>query len=167
MLLASAQKKVCLTPNPFVYGHLADKRRLVLWSQAEKMKNLGLNEAEVELLQRIIPRSRLFGDLDPDQVWAQRKKLVLKPVARYGSKGVLLGKGMSHKRFAELDPALTLVQDLVPPSKIADSDGNSFKVDLRLYAWRDRSLGVAARIYQGQVTNLRTVGGGFAAVTLV
>ncbi len=160
-------RSVCLTPNPFVYGHLADKRRLILWGKAGEMAELGLNEAEVQLLQKIIPRSRLLADLDSEQIWTERKKLVLKPVARYGSKGVLLGKGMSRKRFAELDPALTLVQDLVPPSQIADADGNSFKVDLRLYAWRDRSLGIAARVYQGQVTNLRTVGGGFAAVTLV
>jgi hypothetical protein len=159
-------RKVCLTPNPFVYGQLADKRRLVLWGQAEKMAGLGLSESELELLRQIVPRSRLLADLDPEQIWAQRKKLVLKPVARYGSKGVLLGKGMSRKRFAELDPALTLVQDLVPPSQIADSDGNSFKVDLRLYAWRGRALGIAARLYQGQVTNLQTVGGGFAAVNL-
>ncbi len=108
----------------------------------------------------------MLADLDSEQIWSERKKLVLKPVARYGSKGVLLGKGMSRKRFAELDPTLTLVQDLVPPSQIADAEGNSFKVDLRLYAWRNRSLGIAARLYQGQVTNLRTVGGGFAAVIL-
>ncbi len=164
---AYLNRKLCLTPNPFVYGQLADKRRLTLWCQAEKMTELGLNRAEVELLQRIIPRSRLLGDLDAEQVWAERKQLVLKPVARYGSKGVLLGKGMSHKRFAELEPALTLVQDLVPPSQLADDEGNSFKVDLRLYAWRDRSLGIAARLYQGQVTNMRTPGGGFAAVELV
>ncbi len=41
---------VCLTPNPFVYGHLADKRRLVLWGDAGKMAELGLSEAEVQLL---------------------------------------------------------------------------------------------------------------------
>lgn len=160
-------RKVCLTPNPFVYGHLADKRRLILWCQAEKMTELGLSDAEVQLLQQIVPRSRLLADLDSEQIWSGRKELVLKPVARYGSKGVLLGKGMSRKRFAELDPVRTLVQDLVPPSQITDAEGNSFKVDLRLYAWRNRSLGIAARLYQGQVTNLRTVGGGFAAVTLV
>jgi len=158
---------LCLSPNPFVYGHLADKRRLVFWGNAEKMTELGLDKAEVQLLQKIVPRSRLLADLDDEQLWSERKTLVLKPVARYGSKGVLLGKGMSRKRFAELDPSQTLVQDLVPPSQITDAEGNSFKVDLRLYAWRDRSLGIAARLYQGQVTNLQTVGGGFAAVRLV
>ncbi len=157
-------RKICLSPNPFVYGQLADKRRLVLWCQADKMIELGLKESEVRLLQQLVPRSRLMADLDSDQIWAERKEMVLKPVARYGSKGVLLGKGMSRKRFADFDPAQTLVQDLVPPSQVSDQQGNAFKVDLRLYAWRNRALGIAARLYQGQVTNLHTAGGGFAAV---
>ena len=40
------------------------------------------------------------------------------------------------------------------------------KTDLRLYAYRNRVLGVTARLYHGQVTNLRTPGGGFARVRL-
>ena len=140
---------------------------MVLWCQPAIMAELGLSESETGFLQKIIPRSRLLAALDPDQIWAQRKHLIFKPVARYGSKGVLVGKSISRTRFAELEPLETLVQDLVPPSQIQDSDGNSFKVDLRLYAWRGRSLGIAARLYQGQVTNLQTVGGGFAAVNLV
>ncbi len=158
--------RVCLTPNPFVYGHLADKRRMILWRQVETMEGLGLTREQSHLLQQLIPASRLLGDLDPDQIWTERKRQVFKPVARFGSKGVLLGKSMSRKRFAELDPALTLVQELVPPSQIEDAEGNAFKVDLRLYAWQGRALGIAARLYQGQVTNLRTPGGGFAAVSL-
>jgi hypothetical protein len=160
-------RKVCLTPNPFVYGQLADKRRLSLWRQAEKMAALGLDTQEVELLQRLIPASRLFADFEVEELWELRKDKVFKPVARYGSKGVLLGKSVSRKRFAELEPEETLVQDLVPPSQITDADANSYKMDLRLYAWRNRALGIAARLYQGQVTNLHTEGGGFAAVELV
>jgi hypothetical protein len=41
------------------------------------------------------------------------------------------------------------------------------KTDLRLFAYRDQLLGVTARLYRGQVTNLRTPGGGFAAVKIV
>ncbi len=40
------------------------------------------------------------------------------------------------------------------------------KTDLRLYAYRNRVLGVTARLYRGQVTNLRTPGGGFARVRI-
>ena len=41
------------------------------------------------------------------------------------------------------------------------------KADFRLYVYRNRVLGISARLYQGQVTNLRTAGGGFAAVQVV
>ncbi len=158
---------VCLTPNPFVYGHLADKRRLILWRNAQIMEAAGLTSAEISFLQQIVPESHLLGELDRDTVWQDRKQLVLKPVDRFGGKGVLLGRSMSRKRFEQFDPEQTLVQQLIPPSQVEDAEGNSFKVDIRLFAWRDRGLGVAARLYQGQVTNLQTEGGGFAAVELV
>jgi len=158
--------RVCLTPNPYVYGHLADKQRMILWRDIEKMLSFGLSTDEAELLRNLVPESRLLADIDPEEVWSSRKGLVFKPVDRFGSKGVLLGKSISRKRFGAYDPQQTLVQELVPPSLVEDGQGNSFKADLRLFAWRDRALGVAARIYQGQVTNLQTAGGGFAAVTL-
>jgi hypothetical protein len=41
------------------------------------------------------------------------------------------------------------------------------KVDVRLYAYRERTLLVAARLYQGQATNFRTPGGGFAPVLAI
>ena len=36
---------VCLTPNPFAYGLLADKRRMTLWSDPEVTGRLGLRPA--------------------------------------------------------------------------------------------------------------------------
>ena len=38
------------------------------------------------------------------------------------------------------------------------------KVDVRIYAYAGRAMIAAARIYQGQATNFRTPGGGFAPV---
>jgi hypothetical protein len=37
-------------------------------------------------------------------------------------------------------------------------------VDLRCYAYQGQALLFAARLYQGQTTNFRTPGGGFAPV---
>lgn len=158
---------VCLSPNPFAYGLLADKRRMVLWSERQSLDGLGLSSQEQELLLQLVPHSRLLSDCDQEQVWAERKQLVFKPVSRFGSRGVLMGKGITRKRFAELDPLTTLVQQVVPPSVETDAEGREYKVDLRLFVYRDRLLGIAARLYQGQVTNLRTEGGGFAPIYLV
>lgn len=163
---AYLSRSVCLTPNPFVYGLLADKRRMVSWSDEKMLLELGLESADRQLLLELVPRSRLLGDCDLQEIWQERKRLVFKPVTRFGSRGVLLGKGITRHRFAEQDPETTLIQQMVPAG-VTERDGESFKTDLRLYVYRNRLLGIGARLYQGQVTNMRTVGGGFAPVQLV
>ncbi|APG28545.1 hypothetical protein A7E78_12250 [Syntrophotalea acetylenivorans] len=160
-------QKVCLTPNPFVYGLLADKRRMILWSDPAFLAELGLSDRGVDLLLRTVPQSRLLADVDVEQAWQQRKQLAFKPVTRFGSRGVLLGRKISRKRFDELTPDETLVQQLVPPSEVTAENGEVMKADFRLFAYRNRLLGVAARLYQGQVTNMRTPGGGYAPVRIV
>jgi len=164
---AYLQKQVCLTPNPWVYGLLADKRRLALFSDAEQLRRLNVSEQGIALLTRIVPKSRLLADCVLDEVWTSRKELVFKPLSLFASRGVLLGKSISRKRFDELPVEQTLVQDFVSPSQIQLTDGSSLKADFRLFAYRNRIIGVAARLYQGQVTNLRTPGGGFAAVKFI
>ena len=43
-----------------------------------------------------------------------------------------------------------------------DGESQTRKVDVRLYVYEGRILLSAARLYQGQTTNFRTPGGGFA-----
>jgi len=111
-----------------------------------------------------VPESRLLCDMDAEEVWRGRKDWVFKPVSRFGSRGVLLGRKISRSRFDELPPGETLVQRHVPPSLTEVAGEEPMKTDLRLYVYRSQVLGVAARLYHGQVTNLRTAGGGFAPV---
>ena len=92
---------------------------------------------------------------------------MFKPVDRFGSRGVLVGEKMTRGRFEQLEASTTLVQRLVPPALTEVPGYGPMKTDLRLYAYRERVLGVTARLYRGQVTNLRTTGGGFAAVRIV
>jgi len=158
---------VCLTPNPFTYGLLADKRRMVLWSDADQLARLGLGEAERTLLAEIVPQCHLLRDMGREALWKERKGWVFKPVSRFGSRGVLLGRKVSRKRFEELEAGETLVQRLAEPSITGEDSETPMKTDFRLYAYRSHILGVAARLYQGQVTNLRTAGGGFAPVRVV
>jgi uncharacterized circularly permuted ATP-grasp superfamily protein len=140
---------------------------MILWSDDKALRELGLAENERQLLLELVPRSRLMAECDAEELWQQRKQLVFKPVTRFGSRGVLLGKSITRKRFAEQDVATMLVQDLVPPSVATDEAGQGYKVDLRLFVYRQQLLGIGARLYQGQLTNLRTEGGGFAPVRLV
>jgi len=158
---------VCLSPNPHLYGLLADKRRMVLWADPVKRADFSLSKDEQDLLDKVLPACSLLSDLDPQQVWSVRKKRVFKPVDSFGSRGVLVGEKISRKRFDQLDAATTLVQELVPPSLTEVPGNEPMKTDLRLYVYRDRALGVTARLYRGQVTNMRTPGGGFARVKVV
>ena len=59
-----------------------------------------------------------------------------------------------------------VAQALLPPGQrlIADEASSPLKFDLRAYAYAGQVQWVAARLYQGQTTNFRTPGGGFAPV---
>ena len=55
----------------------------------------------------------------------------------------------------------------MPPSEhpvTVGAETQSFKADLRAYAYQGQVQLFAARLYQGQTTNFRTPGGGFAPV---
>ena len=164
---AYLEKKICLSPNPFAYGLLADKRRMVLWSDSQALDDLELPSSDKQLLLDMVPKSLILANEDRDDIWRRRKKLIVKPVTKFGGRGVLMGRGITKKRFADLDPETTLVQDIVPPSIESSEAGEEYKIDYRLFVYRDHLLGVGARLYQGQVTNLRTAGGGFAPVKIV
>ncbi|MEO5378616.1 MAG: hypothetical protein H7832_12660 [Magnetococcus sp. DMHC-6] len=159
---------VCVTPNPFAYGLLADKRRMILWSDPDVLAELGIAAHHIDLLQATIPKTRLLSQMDREALWQDRKHWVFKPVTSFGSRGVVLGKGVSRARFLSLEPELTLVQQMVSPSTtFCDGENTELKVDFRLFAYQNRVLGVSARLYQGQVTNFRLHGNGFAAVRVV
>ena len=90
------------------------------------------------------------------------------PATAFGSRAVYRGDKLSRRRFAELllEPGY-LVQRRVEPGElaVATSDGvRRMKFDVRAYAYRDQVLLLGARVYQGQVTNLRSPGGGFSAI---
>jgi hypothetical protein len=161
---AYLSKSVCLSPNPHLYGLLADKRRMILWSNPVQCNLWQIADREKALLKNVVPKASLLADFDKEKIWGDRKKYVFKPVDSFGSKGVLLGDKMSRTRFEKLPPKMTLVQELIPPSLTPVDQDRPMKTDLRLYAYRERVLGLTARLYHGQVTNLRTPGGGFARV---
>jgi hypothetical protein len=158
--------QVCLSPNPFDYALLSDKRRLTQFSDADFLMRMGLNKRECDQLVRHIPKAYLLADVDADEIWAQRKQWVFKPVEGFGSQDIYFGKKISRVRFAELDRDNTLLQAMVPPSTVAVPDQEPMKADFRLFVFKDRIFGLTARLYRGRLTNMQTDGGGFAVVSL-
>ncbi|MBF0357527.1 MAG: hypothetical protein HQL70_02895 [Magnetococcales bacterium] len=159
---------VCLTPNPRSYGLLADKRRMLLWSSEQTLKDMGVDPATKNTILTNTPVSRLLAEFDPEQLWVERKSWAFKPVDSFGSRGAVLGKGLSRTRFAALEPATTLVQQLIPPSTtICPWSDKPMKTDLRLFVYQQKVLGVTARIYRGQVTSFKEPGSGYAPIKIV
>ncbi len=158
--------RVCLTPNPYIYWLLADKQRMVLWSDPVALDNLGSTAAEIEFITTIVPTTRYFYAFPPNQLWAERNRWIFKPFSGFGSRGVLLGSKISRTRFNSLEPSTMLVQQFIPPS-ITTIDQQAMKTDFRLFFYRDQPLGVTARIYQGQVTNFQVAGNRFMPIKIV
>ncbi|NOQ63806.1 MAG: hypothetical protein GQ582_04780 [Methyloprofundus sp.] len=160
------QQTVCLTPNPQVYCLLADKQRMVDWSMSDILTQI-LPEPIATRLQRAIPKTQILGLLDRQEAWAARKQKVFKPMTSYASRGVYIGKKLTKTKFNSLDFKKTLVQDWVKPTITQTEDGEQFKTDFRLFVYRNTILNVSARLYQGQVTNLRTHKGGFSKIKII
>ena len=63
-----------------------------------------------------------------------------------------------------------VAQALVKPSERQleiDHGIVNFKLDLRHYVYRGETQLLCARLYQGQTTNFRTLGGGFAQIVVL
>ncbi|MBF0428113.1 MAG: hypothetical protein HQL94_04260 [Magnetococcales bacterium] len=159
-------RQVCLSPNPRQYGLLADKRRMIAWSDPATLAQLGLSPKEIALLIATIPKTFLLGSLELKRVWTERNQWVFKPFSGFGSRGVLLGTKISRTRFNELDPLATLAQHYIPPSLTDMGYEQPLKTDIRLFFYGNHPLGVAARVYRGQVTNFQMAGNGFCPVRI-
>lgn len=196
--------RVVLTPTPAHYVRYADKRNLARLSDADGLRSLAANEADVATLQAGIPHtfvvqsrhggaqhagaggtasqllpqsagsasnvSQLQQNME-ETLWQERKNLFFKPNSGYGSKGAYRGEKLTKRVFGEILQSDYVAQKLAPPSEravcLADAEAVMLKYDVRCYVYDGQIQLVAARLYQGQTTNFRTPGGGFALVRVV
>ncbi|MGZ3768203.1 MAG: hypothetical protein ACXVCP_05900 [Bdellovibrio sp.] len=160
-------RDVCLSPNPYEYLLLADKQRLIDWVQPGFLEAQGISGEDLSLLKTVLPLSYDLNQENAEEIWSHRKKLFFKPKNAYGSKQSFRGSSISRKAFEELLKDETIAQEFIPaPEQTFETPEGpqSFKFDLRCYAYQGRLQLVIARLYQGQVTNLRTPHGGFGTV---
>lgn len=159
--------RICLSPHPYEYLRLADKQRLIEWGDSEFQKKLNLSEHEVYILNTHIPKTYDVGKTPAEKIWSERKNLFFKPKRSFGSKQSYKGASMSRRVFDSILSDEFLAQQYISAPEITrptDSGEQNFKYDLRCYAYEDQLQMIIARLYQGQVTNLRTPNGGFAPV---
>lgn len=160
---------VVLTPNPHNHALYADKRNLVLLSDPGAVGDWGLTPAQQRSLSSI-PRTVPVTRETADQLWADRKRYFFKPDGGHGGKAVYRGDKTTRGVWELIRKGCYIAQELAQPSTrsiAVDGEIQSMKLDVRLYTYAGTVLLAAARIYQGQTTNFRTPGGGFAPVFVV
>jgi hypothetical protein len=165
------EQQVVLTPNPAHYRRYADKRKLVSLSDAAALRAAGVSQAGMEALMRCVPQTKMVQAEDADQWWSERKQWFFKPLSGYGGKGAYRGEKLTRRVFEEVMQSDYVAQHLALPGerKVCEegSEPQLLKFDVRCYVYNGHIQLVAARLYQGQTTNFRTAGGGFALVRLI
>jgi hypothetical protein len=154
---------VDLNPYPRSYALLGEKTRMADWWRPGWL-DAWLEPASVSLIHTIVPETHLLREMDADRIWSERKHWVFKPAARHGGKGVIVGKNISRKRFADMGDD-TIIQRFIPPS-IVSVDGRDMKFDVRLYTCGAELIAVSGRVWQGQVTNFQAEGSGWVGLDI-
>lgn len=160
---------VVVTPNPHNHALLADKRNLSLLSNPATLEAWGV-DPEIRAELAAVPRTVLVDPANADALWKSRKGLFFKPTGGHGGKAVYRGDKLTKGVWAEIAKGEYVAQTLVRPSERMikiDEIPQTRKMDVRLYTYDRQLLLVAARLYQGQTTNFRTPGGGFAPVFVI
>ncbi|ASD62397.1 hypothetical protein [Bdellovibrio bacteriovorus] len=162
-------RDACLSPNPFEYLMLADKQRLIDWGTPGFLESQGLTGEDLNLVRTAVPESFDISTERADEIWGNRKKFFFKPKNAFGSKQSYRGGTISRSTYDKIVGQDMIAQEYMPaPEQTFETPEGpqAFKYDLRCYAYQGRMQMVLARLYQGQVTNLRTTYGGFATVKL-
>jgi hypothetical protein len=163
-----ASGNLVLTPDPPAHQRLADKRNLVKLSDSAFLRGIGASNEDIDIVSRLVPNTVLVTQENADALWADRRRHYFKPVSGYGGKAVYRGEKLTRGTWDRILGEHYVAQETASPSqRIVRTEGGSGlrKFDVRLYIYRDQLLAAAARIYEGQTTNFRTPGGGFAPVT--
>ncbi len=169
ILNAYADDAIVLTPHPRAYALYADKRNLTVLSDPTFLRHCQLDDHTLKILEQGIPYSFIVDPEQADSLWESRKTLFFKPFIGHGSKGVYRGDKVTKRVFAEILQGDYMAQTLAPPSEtivLVDDASVSLKYDIRNFVYAGQPDGLASRLYQGQATNFRTPGGGFALVEI-
>jgi len=156
---------VVLSPHPRAHALYADKRNLAVLGNGTFLQSSGASQSCIDALLAAIPPTQLVTPENREALWADRRHLFFKPAAGFGSKASYRGDKLTRKVWDAIALGTYVAQEIVAPSERHVAEGaDPLKVDIRCYAYRGEALLYSARMYQGQTTNFRTPGGGFAPV---
>ena len=159
--------EVVVTPNPWAHAMFADKSNLVHLTDTTLLQSWGAEQQDIDTLQTGIPKTIIVTRDRASDLWARRAALFFKPASGYGSKAAYRGDKLTRTTWKMILDGAFVAQDFAEPSTrtiVVDGQRHAMKVDIRNYAYDGAVQLLAARLYQGQTTNFRTPGGGFAPV---
>ncbi|MBF0267489.1 MAG: hypothetical protein HQL44_02740 [Alphaproteobacteria bacterium] len=169
--MACLDGAVVVTPSPRAHALLANKRHLTLLSDADALLALGASADDAAMISAHVPRTILVTPENADELWAGRKRWFFKPASGHAGKAAYRGDKMTRGVWQDILKAESYVaQEVAPPAErgvMVEGIAARMKSDIRLYSYDGNGLLMAARLYQGQTTNFRTQGGGFAPVLVV
>ncbi len=164
---AYLQHAVVLTPHPQAHALYADKRNLALLSDDLQLQALGVPASSRDILLAGIPATELVDPADAERLWSERRGLFFKPAMGFGSRAAYRGDKLTRRVWQQILAGDYVAQAIVAPGErviSSQSPPQTFKFDVRNYVYEGDVQWLAARLYQGQTTNFRTPGGGFAPV---
>lgn len=155
---------VVLTPNPHTHALYANKDNLVLLSDEQALLSMGVAKNVVDILLDGVLRTEVVDASSAEQWWSNRKQWFFKPSSGFGSRGTYRGDKLTRKTFGDIMQGGYVAQAFCAPGERGQADDSALKFDVRNYVYGGKVQQIAARLYQGQTTNFRTQGGGFAPV---
>ena len=158
---------VVVTPHPRAHALYADKRNLILLSDEVVLIEMGVPEVTRKTLLAGIPRTVMVKTDTAGQFWTERKRWFFKTASGFGSRAAYRGDKLTKRVFEEILLGSYIAQEIAPPSEhsvLVEDEVQLLKADIRAYVYQGAVQLFAARLYQGQTTNFRTPGGGFAPV---
>lgn len=164
---AYLQHEVVLTPHPQAHALYADKRNLALLSDDRQLQALGVPASSRDILLAGIPATELVDPAHAERLWSERRGLFFKPATGFGSRAAYRGDKLTRRVWQEILAGDYVAQAIVAPGErviSSESPPQTLKFDVRNYVYGGQVQWLAARLYQGQTTNFRTPGGGFAPV---
>lgn len=154
-----------VTPDPRAHFLYSDKRVLALLSDGEALGAMGIGADIAMAVAAIVPPTIPVSAINAEELWAGRRQWFFKPAKGHAGKAVYRGEKLSRSTWPTILASPYVAQRYIPPPRLAVAHaGASLKMDIRVNAWQGRVVQMAARLYEGQTTNFRTPGGGFAPV---
>lgn len=156
-----------VTPHPQAHALYANKRNLAILGNADMLAQLSVPAQVAEIMLANIPPTEVVDEANAERLWSERRGLFFKPMAGYGSRAAYRGDKLTRRVWQDILAGDYIAQAIVTPGERAAGtrgEPENLKFDLRSYVYGGQVQWTAARVYQGQTTNFRTPGGGFAPV---